>query len=333
MNTMISIVIPAFNEESNLVHIYEKLKATLDRCGMSWELMFVDDGSADQTWPGILELCQTDARVRGVRLSRNFGHQAALLAGLSAARGDAVVSMDADMQHPPELIPTLIEKWRQGFSIVHTIRHDSTNLPLFKRITSRFYYRLFSYLSGVELNPGMADFRLLDRRVLDEILKFGEEGLFLRGIVQWVGFPATAVTYEAGTRHSGETKYTLRKMLRLAWHGVSSFSLVPLRLAILLGISASALSFLGVAYAIVGKLMENDAIPGWASTIAIISVLFGVLFVFLAILAEYIGRILIEARGRPRFLIRDTTPQANSGSVTLHKNSAQPTVQEIPPGS
>lgn len=315
------------------MHIYERLKGVLDQSGVSWELMFVDDGSADQTWSGILGLCQADSRVRGVRLSRNFGHQAALLAGLSAARGDAVVSMDADMQHPPELIPTLIEKWQQGFSVVHTIRQDSLNLPLFKRITSRLYYRLFSYLSGVELSPGMADFRLLDRNVLDEILKFGEEGLFLRGIVQWVGFPATAVTYEAGRRHSGETQYTLRKMLRLAWHGVSSFSLVPLRLAILLGISASALSFFGVAYAIVGKLMENDAIPGWASTIAIISVLFGVLFVFLAILAEYIGRILIEARGRPRFLIRDTTPEVKSGSVTLQTNSAQPTTLEISPNS
>ena len=307
---MISIVVPAFNEQQNVGVLYARLCAELRALGEDWELVFVDDGSGDNTWDEIAYLSAHDARVRGLRLSRNFGHQAALLAGLSAARGSAVISMDADLQHPPAVVAELVRKWREGFQVVHAIRRDTRGQPFLKRLTSRLYYRLFSYLSGVDTEPGAADFRLLDRQVLDEILKFREEGLFLRGIVHWVGYATASVPFDCGARHAGKSGYSLRKRLTLGWHGLSSFSLVPLRMGVAVGLASSTLAFLGVGYAIVGKWLDRDAIPGWASSVAIMSFLFGVLFVFLAILAEYIGRIVVEVRGRPRFLVRETTPVA-----------------------
>lgn len=309
---MISIVVPAHNEERNIEVLYGRLRAHMETLfpgldSADWELLVVDDGSTDGTWDRIAALAAADARVRGVRLTRNFGHQNALLAGLVAARGKAVVSMDADLQHPPEVVPRLIAKWREGFQIVHAIRRDPPSTPRLKRLTSRIYYRLFSYLSAVDIEPGAADFRLLDRQVLDEILKFREEGLFLRGIVHWVGYATAAVPFECCERHSGTSSYSVRKMMSLAWHGVSSFSLVPLRVAVLIGLAASTIAFFGVAYAIVGWWLDRyTTVPGWASTMAIMSALFGLLFVVLAIMAEYLGRVVIEVRGRPRFLVRET---------------------------
>jgi polyisoprenyl-phosphate glycosyltransferase len=304
---MISIVVPAYNEERNLAVLHGRLAAELAELATDWELVIVDDGSSDCTWDSITALSAADPRVRGVRLSRNFGHQSALLAGLAAARGRAVISMDADLQHPPEIVPQLIRKWQQGFQIVHGIRRDPPNLSWFKRSSSKLYYRMFSFLSGVDIEPGSADFRLLDRQVLDEILKFEEEGLFLRGIVHWVGYATASVPFDCAPRHAGTSKYNLRKMITLGWHGVSSFSLVPLRIAMTIGLLSSTLAFVGVLYAIIGKWLDKEAIPGWASSVAISSFLFGVLFVFLAILAEYVGRIVVEVRRRPRFLVRETT--------------------------
>jgi dolichol-phosphate mannosyltransferase len=215
--------------------------------------------------------------------------------------------MDADMQHPPAVLAQLVRKWREGFQIVHAVRRDPPSASWLKRSGSRLYYRLFSFLSGVAIEPGSADFRLLDRQVVDEILKFEEEGLFLRGLVHWVGYSTTSVSFECGARHAGQSKYDLRKMLTLGWHGVTAFSLVPLRLGIALGLVSSTVAFLGVGYAILGWWLDDDVVPGWASSVAISAFLFGVLFVFLAVLAEYVGRIAVEVRRRPRFLVRETT--------------------------
>ena len=313
---MISIVVPAYNEERNLDVLHRRVSQIMDgTVGRDdWELVFVDDGSKDGTWQAIDALNKTDLRVRGVRLSRNFGHQSALMAGLAAARGQAVIMMDADLQHPPELLPQLVAKWRDGFQIVHAVRRDPPNLSWFKRATSRAYYKMFAFLSGVEIEPGAADFRLLDRQVLDEILQFEEEGLFLRGIVHWVGYATASVPFDCGERHAGSSKYSLTKMMQLGWHGVSAFSLVPLRIGIVIGLISSSIAFLGVCYAILGKWLDKEAIPGWASSVAISSFLFGVLFVFLAVLAEYVGRIAVEIRRRPRFLVRETTRTAVAAS-------------------
>jgi dolichol-phosphate mannosyltransferase len=321
----LSIVVPAHNEQGNLRPLSFELRNALSPLAGSWELIFVDDGSTDDTWSQIRSLHEEDGRIRGIRLSRNFGHQGALMAGMTHARGDAVISMDADLQHPPAVVPLLVAEWRKGNKIVKTVRRDPADLPVFKRLTSSLFYRFFSYLSGVDLKSGMADFRLLDREVLREILAFREEGLFLRGIVQWVGYPNSTVDFDCGTRLSGSTKYTFRRMVRFAWHGVSSFSLVPLRIGILVGLTASTVAFLGVAYAMLAKWLDGHTVAGWASSVAIISFLFGVLFLFLAILAEYVGRILEEVRGRPRFIVSerlDTGPaSADSTSTTATRTA------------
>ena len=303
--SIISVVIPAYNEHGNLTKLYSELKQVLLSLDMTCEIIFVDDGSTDHTWNDIKTLYEKDQLVRGIRLSRNFGHQYALIAGLVNASGDAVISMDADLQHPPEVIPLLVAEWFKGNKIVKTVRRDNGELPAFKRLTSKLYYRLFSYLSGVEMQNGMADFRLLDRQVLNDILQFKEEGLFLRGVVQWVGYPSVSVSFDCGSRFSGTSKYTLGKMFKFAWHGISSFSLVPLRIGILMGLFSSGVAFLGVLYAILSNWLGGDTVPGWTSSVAIISFLFGVLFMFLAVLAEYVGRILEEVRERPRFIISE----------------------------
>ena len=318
---VLSVVVPAYNEQGNLHRLYTEVARALAGVGLSWELVFVDDGSRDRTWAEIESIHQEDRRVQGIRLSRNFGHQHALVAGLTHARGAAVISMDADLQHPPDVLPQLVEEWRKGAKIVKTVRRDPPDVPFLKRITSRAYYRLFAYLSGVQIEDGMADFRLLDRQVLDELLTFKEAGLFLRGIVQWVGYPSSTVAFDCGQRFAGTTKYTWRRMVRFAWHGISSFSLVPLRIGILLGLFSSAVAFLGVCYAILAKWLDGHTVAGWASSVAIISFLFCMLFLFLAVLAEYVGRILEEVRGRPRFIVSQRLADTEETEPTVRAAS------------
>ena len=301
----LSIVVPAYYEEGNLEKLYSELSMVLLSLKLTWEIIFSDDGSRDKTWQTIEALHQKDSRVRGIRLSRNFGHQYALFAGLAQAKGKAVISMDADLQHPPEVIPQMVDEWKKGSLIVYTIRLDQKNISFFKKTTSRLFYRILSFLSGVNLQSGMADFRLMDRQVVNSILQLREEGLFLRGLVQWVGYPTSSVKFQCRDRFRGVSQYTLKKMVRFAWTGITSFSIVPLRIGIFLGILTSLAAFGELTYVVYAKLFTTSVVPGWASAVSILSILFGILFILIGLLGEYIGRILIEVRRRPRFLISE----------------------------
>lgn len=317
---VLSIVIPAYNEEGNIEKLSQELAEILSKIDISYEIIFVDDGSTDRTWLIISSLHKKNSLIKGLRLSRNFGHQYALFAGLSHAIGKAVISMDADLQHPPRLIPELINKWREGNKIVHTIRADPEDFGFLKKKLSRLYYKIFSFCSGIKIEPGMADFRLLDRDVVNSILLFREEGLFVRGIVQWVGFPSVCVHFQSANRYSGSSHYTLKKMVRLAWNGIASFSIVPLRISTIVGLLMGCFALLVIGYAIYAKYVLQEVVTGWTSIIAIVSLLFGILFILIGIIGEYIGRILLEVRQRPRFLISDragvASPDIRTARIT-----------------
>ena len=301
----LSLVIPAYNEDGNLHQLYLELMKVLPGLNIPWEIIFVDDGSVDKTWEEIQILHQKDQSIKGIRFSRNFGHQYALFAGLSQATGDAVIMMDADLQHPPDLIPKLIDEWRNGNKIVHTVRLNPEDFTLFKKITAKLYYKIFSFLSGVKIENGMADFRLLDRQVVDTILHLKEGGLFLRGLVQWVGYQNSQVEFQCANRFSGQSKYNLGRMIKFAWSGISSFSVIPLRMGVLIGLLTSLLAFYQLGEALWTRLFTDRAVPGWASVIGLQSLLFGILFILLGILGEYLARILQEVRQRPRFIVSD----------------------------
>jgi glycosyltransferase involved in cell wall biosynthesis len=304
---ILSVVVPAYKEAANLEHLHEELVRSLAPLWCTWELILVDDGSPDGTWERIVGLHERDSRVRGIRLSRNFGHQYALLAGIAEARGAAVITMDADLQHPPSVIPCLVAEWQRGSKLVHTVRRDCPGVDWSKRVTSKMFYRVFSFLSGVPLTPGMADFRLLDRQVVTDILKLKESGLFWRGLVQWVGYPSAKVEYDCAERFAGNTSYSFRRMLRFAWTGITSFSIVPLRLATVVGLLTSLFAFYQLLDAVYVKLFTREAVPGWTSLYVLMSLLFGILFILIGICGEYIARILEEVRGRPRYIVSDQT--------------------------
>ena len=301
----LSIVVPAYYEEGNLRSLHDELVQNLEITKVIWELIIVDDGSTDKTWDEIIELNEIDNRVKGLRFCRNFGHQYALFAGLNFATGKAVITMDADLQHPPDVIPKLLEEWKKGSKIVNTIRIDHETTAFNKRFTSKWFYKVFSYLSGVNLKAGMADFRLFDKQVITEFLKLKESGLFLRGLVEWLGFPSTNVEYQSRARLHGKTKYNFKRMIKFAWTGIISFSLKPLRLGIILGILTSIFSFIQLVLALYDHYIRQVTIPGWTTLVVITTFLFSILFIILGIIGEYIGRILVETRNRPRYIVSE----------------------------
>jgi dolichol-phosphate mannosyltransferase len=302
----LSVVTPMFNEGPNVPVFVKAVLDVLSPAGVRSELILVDDGSNDGTWDAIVAASHEHQNVRGVALSRNFGHQGALLAGLNLARGHAVVTMDGDLQHPPAMLLELMHAWKQGYQVVNTERKDSEDTSFFKRTTSRWFYWLFSRLTGVTMKAGASDFRLLDRRAVDALLRLGDADVFIRGLVSWLGYRTFVVSYQAERRHSGVSKFTLARMLKLSRGAMMSFSAFPLRLGIFIGFLTSGLAFLELCY-IFYAYAQGRVIPGWASVMTVMSLMFGVLFVLLGIIGTYIAKVYDVLKRRPRFVVGQLT--------------------------
>jgi dolichol-phosphate mannosyltransferase len=304
----LSVVAPMYNEEGNIAAFVAAVEKVLVGMGVPFEIILVDDGSSDGTWAQIVEQGKHFPGLRGARLARNFGHQGALMAGLSEARGKAVVSMDGDLQHPPELIPLMFERWKSGYKVVATERADAEDTSFFKSITSRWFYGVFSKLTGVSMAPGNSDFRLLDESAVKALCAMNDVDLFIRGSVSWLGFRTATLPYRANKRFSGTTKYSLKKMLRFASGAILSFSLAPLRFGIWIGFLTSGLAIVEFAY-ILYAYFSGKTVTGWASMMAFMALMFGILFVLLGVIGTYLGKIFEVLKNRPRFLIGDRSPE------------------------
>jgi glycosyltransferase involved in cell wall biosynthesis len=303
---LISVVVPCYNEEKVIVETNGQLVATLAALeGYDFEIIYVDDGSSDATAHMLRTIQNLNNRVRLVRLSRNFGHQLAVSAGLKHAAGDAVVIIDADLQDPPEVIPEMVARWRDGYHVVYGMRSERSGETAFKLWTAKLFYRLINRLSKIQLPLDVGDFRLLDRRVVDVLLSMPERDRFLRGMVSWIGFRQVAVMYARAQRRAGESKYSLFKMLQFAADGVISFSLTPLRLALWVGFLSIGLAFGGILYALIIRLYTNDWVRGWTSIFTAVLFIGGAQLVTLGIIGEYIGRIYAEVKRRPLYVVEE----------------------------
>ena len=304
LDVTLSVVVPVFNELDNLRPLWSRLQPVLERLGVPFEVLFVDDGSRDGSFALVRQMHEADPRIGGISLSSNFGHQVALMAGLQHATGRLVITMDGDLQHPPELIPTLVEKQREGYEIVNTRRLDARDSDPIKRGSSRLFYRLMNALSDVPIEPAAADFRLMTRTAVDAFLQITERDRFTRGLVSWMGFRQAIVEYQAEPRRHGRSKYTLGRMLRFGLDGITSFSSRPLRLSFYSGLVLSAAALIYALYA-VWQFFSGETIQGWTSILLTLLIIGGAILIHLGIVGEYIARIFNEAKARPLYFVRD----------------------------
>ncbi len=299
---LLSVVAPVYNEEELVEEFVRRTCAAV--ADYTFELVLVNDGSSDAT-PELLDrMAAADPRVRVIHLSRNFGHQAALTAGLEHANGDAVAMIDADLQDPPELIGEMVAQWSQGSDVVYAVRKQREGETVFKLATASWFYKLFDKLAQVDLEPNSGDFRLLDRRALNALLAMTERSRFLRGMTVWVGFTQTAVPYQREARHAGETKYTLRKMLRFSLDAIASFSHVPLQLATYAGLLSAGVAFVAIPV-VIGLRIFDSYLPGFSSITIAILLLGGIQLIALGVIGEYVGRIYDEVKHRPLYIVRE----------------------------
>lgn len=325
-NFTVSVVVPAYNEQDNLAALTDLLVPILSQYH-DYEIIFVDDGSSDNTLQVIKQLHTTNPHINYLSFSRNFGHQYALKAGLDHARGDCVISMDADLQHPPHLIPRLIEQWQHGNDVVYTIREDNANQSWLKRKTSALFYKLLNSITGLNTPRGAADFRLLDRKVVESVKNSPEKVLFLRGYISWLGFRQAGLTYQPAPRFAGTSHYTFRKMLALAVTGITSFGIQPLRLATWLGLLVSGLGVLFAIYTLYTKFIVGDVITGWTSLMIVILILGGTQLFIMGIFGEYLGTIFTESKRRPNYILRenslssDTSPASQTASKSNSRSA------------
>lgn len=305
MKKKIAIVIPVCNEQENIPAMIGMLKKVLAVTPYVYTITFVDDGSTDQTLEVLKTQAIQDPTILYISLSRNFGHQNALKAGLDLAEGDCMIMMDGDMQHPPELLPDLLEKWEAGYDIVYTIRRDHKEMPLMKRKTSTLFYDLINTLSDIELEPGTADFRLMDVKVVQVFRTFTETDLFMRGLVKWMGFTQIGIEYDPAQRMVGKSKYTVKKMMRFALQGITSFSTRPLYIAAYLGFIFSLSSLLYIPYIILSYYFGHT-ISGWASIVATIAFFGGLQLMILGIIGMYLGKLFVQGKQRPHYIVKES---------------------------
>lgn len=301
----ISIVVPVYNEEENIQDFYRAVIKAMENISYDWEIIFIDDGSQDNTSALIHVLIEQDSRIKGIFLAHNFGHQIALTCGLDYADGNAVITMDGDLQHPPELIPALLEKWEKGYQIVQTVRLETEDISWFKDWTSRTYYKLFNAISDIKIKEGGSDFRLLDKKVVLTFRQFRERARFIRGIINSMGYKQTILEFRAHKRKAGKSKFTLKKMLAFALAGITTYSRFPLRLAFYAGTLLGSLSLLGLAHVFWSRWIENNTVPGWSTLACSVFLLSGVQLIVLGIVGEYIGRIFEEVKGRPLYWVKE----------------------------
>lgn len=302
---VISIVAPVFNEEPILHELYHRIATTLDAIGEPWELVLVNDGSRDGSYAIMRELHEQDPRVRVVNFSRNFGHQIAITAGADYARGDAVVIIDADLQDPPSVIADMVTKWREGYEVVYAVRAKRQGETWFKLFTAHFFYRLIRSITGVNIPVDTGDFRLLDRKAVDALSLMREHHRFMRGMASWVGYRQTGIEYVRAERFAGETKYPLKKMIRFALDGITSFSYLPLQLATYAGFIIAAISVLGILITVALRLSGSQAFYGQATTLVMVLFLGGIQLISLGIIGEYLGRIYDEVKKRPLYIVSE----------------------------
>ncbi|WHZ24620.1 MAG: Glycosyltransferase [Nitrospira sp.] len=303
VGSLLSVVVPVYNEREGLQEFYDRTKRVLlDVNGLDHEIIFVDDGSCDGSAQVITQFVGQDARVRLLKLSRNFGHQIAITAGIDAARGHAVVVIDADLQDPPEVIVRFIEKWKEGYDVVYGVRETRDGETLLKVWTASIFYRILKALINLDIPVDVGDFRLMSRRVVEHLKAMQERDRFVRGLVSWIGFMQIGLTYHRDKRYAGETKYPYRKMIRFALDGITSFSSIPLKMATIMGYLTSLVAFAYACSVIVQKFM-GYTVQGWATIMVGLLFLGGVQLICLGILGEYIGRIFNETKGRPLYII------------------------------
>jgi len=300
-----SVLVPAHDEEAVLDECHRRLKEVMDSTGEPYEIVFIDDGSRDRTGEMLRALAAVDPSVKVIGFSRNFGHQIAISAGMDHASGDAVVVIDADLQDPPAVILQMIAKWKEGYDVVHGRRAERQGETAFKKATAFLFYRILRSLTEVDIPPDVGDFRLIDRKVCDVMARIRERNRFVRGIISWIGFRQTTVSYVRERRFAGETKYPLSKMLRFAFDAIIGFSYRPLKLASYLGLVTSLGGFLYLAYVVYLKYFTDRTVQGWTSIIAMNLIFNGIVLLLLGIMGEYIGRIYDESKARPFYVVRE----------------------------
>lgn len=325
VNPCLSIVIPIYNEQGVIDELHRRLSHVMSTLGITYEFVFVNDGSKDQSIAMLKALAEQDAHVKVIDFARNFGHQVAITAGMEHAQGDAVVVIDADLQDPPEVIGQMLDKWREGYDVVFAIREKRHGETVFKKLTAAAFYRLLRRITNVDIPVDTGDFRLMSRRAIEAMKLFSERNRFVRGLVSWIGFRQTGVTFVRAERFAGETKYPFKKMLRFALDGIVSFSYLPLQVATYFGFITSGLSFLGILGVLYLRLFTQETITGWASMMIIVLFLGGIQMITLGIIGEYIGRMYDEIKRRPLYLVQEwvgfSGSEKASCATTADRNS------------